>query len=172
MTRFRDGLFGPTVILLSICVVITFALAFTYKTTKPIIDEEMIHIADLAHEAVLPGATSFEELDIELPEGIFAAFKADNGYVFESGARGYGGMVTYMVGFDNDGNIVGLEMFDSHETPGLGSKIANPEYLVKYFGQIDPDSVDAVTGATMTTDSLKNALKHAREAFETIKGAH
>lgn len=171
MTKFRDGLIGPTVILFSICLVFTFALAFTYKTTKPIIDEVEIKNANEARQEVLPGANGFEKLDAELPDGIFEAYKADKGFVFKSGAKGFDGTVTYMIGIDNDGNVVGINMFDHNETPGLGTKIAAPEYIEKYFGKTDPAAVDAVTGATKTTNSLKNSLKQAKDAFELVKGA-
>lgn len=171
MSKFRDGLIGPTVILLSICLVITFALAFTYGTTKPLIDEAEIKAANETREEVLPGNASFEKLDVALPDGVFEVYKADGGFVFKSGAKGFDGTVTYMIGIDNNGDVVGINMFDANETPGLGTKIAHPDYLGKYFGKTDPDTVDAVTGATKTSNSLKNSIKQAKAAFELVKGA-
>jgi electron transport complex protein RnfG len=171
MSKFRDGLIGPTVILFAICFVMTLLLAFTYQTTKPLIDAISIQTANETRAAVLPGAASFEEItDISLPEGVTAAYKADNGYVFTSGAKGFSGVVTYMIGITNEGEIAGINMFDHDETPGLGTKVAAPEYLAQYGGSASPDDIAAISGATRTSNSLKNSLKQAKAAFELVKG--
>jgi electron transport complex protein RnfG len=172
MSKFRDGLIGPTVILFAICFVMTLLLAFTYQTTKPIIEEINIQTANETRAAVLPGATGFTQIEgAALPEGVTEAYESDAGYVFTSGAKGFNGTVTYMIGMDNDGGVTVISMFDHDETPGLGTKVANAEYLAGYMGQQEPDSVDAITGATRTTNSLKNALKQAKAAYEIVKGA-
>lgn len=172
MTKFRDGLIGPTIILFSICLVITIALAFTYQTTKPIIEQADIAAANAVRAEVLEGSASFSEItDIALPDGVSEAYKGDGGYVFKSGAKGFDGIVTYMIGINDSGEITGINMFDANETPGLGTKVADPGYLKKYLGSVSPDEVDAITGATKTSNSLKNAIKQAKAAFAAIKGA-
>lgn len=173
MSKFRDGLIGPTVILLAICAVITFALAGVYNVTKPVIEQGEIEAANLARAKVLSTGDSFTQLDVELPDGVSEAFIADNGtgYVFKSAAKGYGGDVVYMIGIDAGGNVAGIEIFDHGETPGLGTKIFDAGYSGQYLGDVDPDSVDAVSGATRTSNSLKNSIKQAKEAYQTLKGA-
>ncbi len=172
MSKFRDGLIGPTVILFGICFVMTLLLAFTYQTTEPVIAEvEWVRLEE-AIVKVLPGAEEFGQIEgLALPEGVTEVYTADNGYVFKSGAKGFGGVVTYMIGMDLDGGITGIEMFDHEETPGLGTKVAEEDYLAGYLGQTDPAGVAAVTGATRTTNSLKDALRQAKEAYELVKGA-
>ena len=173
MSKFRDGSLGPVVILFAICLVITLALAFVYNLTAPAIAAAEIKAADDARMAVLGGAGSFTKIEADLPDGVTEAYKADNGagYVFTSEANGFGGAVVYMIGVDAQGGVTGIQVFSHVETPGLGTKVADPDYLANYFGATDPDSVDAVTGATRTTNSLKNALKQARQAFDIVKGA-
>lgn len=172
MSKFRDGLIGPTVILFAICFVITVALAFTYQTTKPIIEQGEIASAEAVRREVLSGSETFTEItDVDLPDGVYEAYKGDNGYVFKSGAKGFDGIVTYMIGISDSGEITGINMFDANETPGLGTKIGDPAYLEKYYGSVNPVEVDAVTGATRTSNSLKNSLMQARAAFEIVKGA-
>lgn len=171
MTKFRDSTLGPTVILFVICFVVTIALAFTYQTTKPVIEQAIIQQADEAREHVLHSDHGFTQITgIELPEGVTEAYKGDDGYVFKSGAKGFSGIVTYVIGISNEGEVVGIEMFESNETPGLGTKVAEHEYLEQYFGTVDPDTVDSITGVTRTTESLRNSLKQAKEAFELVKG--
>lgn len=172
MSKFRDGLIGPTVILFIICTVITFALAAVYNVTEPVIAEGEVAAANAVRMEVLPEAQGFTEITAQLPEGVTEAYRADNGagYVFTSQAKGFGGAVVYMIGMDEDGAVVGINLFSHEETPGLGTKIGEPEYLQRYYGDVDPDTVDAVTGATRTTNSLKNSLRQAAEAYEIVKG--
>ena len=169
---FRDGLVGPTLILFVICLVITVALSVVYNITDSVIAEGERQAAQEARQAVLPAADSFTEIDpSHLPDGVTAAFKADNGtgYVFTSQADGFGGPVVYMIGMDAQGAVTGIEVFSHEETPGLGTKVTAADYLGRYLGNVDPDSVDAISGATRTTNSLKTALRQAREAYEMLR---
>lgn len=173
MTKFRDGAFGPTIILFLICAVITLSLAFTYDKTYPIIRQGEIDAANLIRSQVLPGGESFTQITGKtLPEGVLEVYRADNdsGFVFSAQAKGFSGMVTFMIGIDKDGGVTGINMFNHNETPGLGTKIAQPDYLHKYFGQVDVSSVDVITGASRTSNALKNSLEAAKEAFELMKG--
>lgn len=173
MKNFRDGLVGPTVILFVICFVITFALAGVYNLTAPVIAAGELEAANAARMEVLPEGEGFSLIEgPSLPEGVTEAYKADNGagYVFTSAAKGFDGPVVYMIGIDADGAVVGIQMFSHNETPGLGTKVAEPEYLTQYLGDVDPNAVDAVSGATRTSESLKMSLTQALEAFETVKG--
>ena len=171
MAKFRDGMLGPTVILFAICLVITFAMAGTYQATVSVIAQSEIDAANEVRQVVLPDAGTFTVIEKALPNGIEQAFKADNGqgYVFRSVAKGFGGPVTYYIGIDQSGNFVGISMFDHSETPGLGSKVSNAEYLEGYYGGAEIDGVDAITGATITSTSLKNALRQALEAYNLVK---
>lgn len=170
--KFRDGDVGPVVILLAICAVITLALAAVFTVTDPVIKEGEIAAANEVRSQVLPGSDTFTKVKGSFPEGVSEVYKADNasGYVIRSAANGYGGAVTFMIGMDKDGGITGINVFDHNETPGLGTKVDNPDYLSQYLGNTDPYSVDAITGATRTSNALKNAVKQAQEAFAIAEG--
>ena len=43
----------------------------------------------------------------------------------ESASNGFGGTLTVLVGFDNEGNIIDYSLLSHSETPGLGSKAAD-----------------------------------------------
>lgn len=172
MSKFKDGPIGPTVILLAICLVITFALAGVYNVTAPVIETGKIAEANEARKNVLPAGDTFTQVpDASLPEGVTEVYKADNGagYVFTTGARGFGGPVVYMVGLDSSGETTGIHMLSHKETPGLGTKVQDQAYLEQYYGGRDPEAVDAVSGATRTTNSLKKALAQAQEAYQMLQ---
>lgn len=174
MSKFRDGMLGPTVILFAICFLITLALAAVYNMTESTIAASEAAAANAARMEVLPEADGFTKVEgVELPEGVDDVYRADNGvgFVFTSQAKGFGGPVVYVVGMDSEGGFTGINMFSHGETPGLGTKIGEASYLEKYRGDVDVDGVEAVTGATRTTNSLKNSLKQAQEAFQLVKEA-
>ena len=58
----------PTVVLVAICLVMTFALAYVNSVTAPIIADNTVKAADAARAELLPAATSFEQFDGEMVE--------------------------------------------------------------------------------------------------------
>lgn len=172
MSKLKDIV--PTIVLFLICALITLALAMVYRITEPIINQNEIDAANIARQEVLPQGDTFTKIEnITLPDGVKEAYKADNGegYVFTSSAQGFGGEVVYMVGMDMDNSITGIVMFSHSETPGLGTKVSNPEYLANYYGEVNPDDMDAITGATITSNSLKTSLNETIQAYNSIKEA-
>jgi len=173
MSRLKEGIIGPTLILFIICFFIAFLLAFTHSVTAPIIEAAKKSAVDEVSFPGMPDSSEFTELDTEsLPQGVAEAFVTENKsyFVFKVVTKGYGGPVTYFIGLDGKGNYTGIKMGENTETPGLGSKVADQEYLSKYLGQRDPYEIDAVTGVTLTTNSLRAALNLSNETFEAIKG--
>ena len=73
-------------------------------------------------------------------------------------ARGIGGDVVIGVKTTSDGRIAAVRVIESRETPGIGSKALEvlPKQAVEKNG-----AVDTVSGATVTTDAFKAALKDA-----------
>jgi len=162
---------GPTVVLSIICFVAALLLSFTYNITTPVIEANKKSAVNEVSFTGMPTTTSFTQLDpAGLPDGIAEAFMtADRSYyIFMAVTKGWGGPVTFYVGLDADGHYAGIKMGENSETPGLGSKVAAPDYLDKFYGHSDPGSVDAVTGVTITTNALKAALALCSEAFDIL----
>ena len=84
-----------------------------------------------------------------------------------------------MLAIDNDGNTVReLVYYDQKETPGLGGEVQNPEWKAKWDGKKlyrdgdvaidvtkgadanDPYEVDALSGATLTSNGVQNTLDY------------
>lgn len=170
--KFRDGFIGPILILCVIGVLITWAVAATYQVTAPEIARGEAEKARIARQEVLPAADDFAQyLGIELPEGVNEAYRANNdaGFVFQASAKGYDGSVPFMIGIDMEGNITGIKMLTNNETKGLGSRVGEPDYLAGYVGSNNPASVDGITGATKTTNALKNSLAAALQGYEQLR---
>jgi len=162
----------PILVLGIISLLCTWAVAVTFAATEPEITRMAAERAAAARLEVLPEADEFIAfVDVELPPGVREAFRAQNGtgFVFQTYARGYAGTVPVMVGLDPEGRIVGIRMLANRETPGIGDLVEDPAYLALFYGRDTPDGVQGISGATVTVDALKNALRHAFAAFEMVR---
>jgi electron transport complex protein RnfG len=177
----RKDLIVPTLVLFLICLVITAALAITYQITKPIIEEINIKNANLSRNEVLPDANgAFTKNDIETSPKIAEVYGADNnsGFVFTAIDKGFGGEIIVMVGIDDNGEVTGVKVTKHAETPGLGTKAMTLDYLSQYKGkasvtrtdEADKDQIDAVTGATVSSNAIFRAVESSLSQFEEIGG--
>ena len=172
---------APIAVLVIICVVMSCLLALTNNATAPIIEEAERKAKEEARLEVLPGADSFEQLNVDgLPDAVTEVYKAANGagYTFSLKAQGYGGKGTLnlTVGIDMDGKITGTKVLSHSETVGLGSKITNDEFKNQFPGKdasyvSDIKNIDTISGATRSSNFYRLALTYAFEAFDMVKGA-
>ncbi len=180
---FRDGMYGSTIILFIICLVISGALAVTYQITAPQIEQINKETADAARMQVLPEADSFTPADGSLPDGVTEYYTADNGagVVVTAQNSSFGGTMTVMVGIDPEGAVTGVTVTEHADTPGLGTKAMEPDYLKQYQGLTalddvdsikDDSQVDQVTGATVSSDGVYGAVKSALAAYEEMGGSN
>ncbi len=179
----------PALVLVIICLVVSFALSQTYGITKPIIAQNEAKAADEARALVLPQGGSFTVYSGELNEGIIDFYISDNGAgaAITSTAKSFGGTMTVMVGIDANGAITGVTVTKHADTPGLGTKAMTPEYLSQYTGKtfadvvLDPSSIgavsikkntnlDAITGATISSNGVYYAVQGALAQFEAAGG--
>ena len=108
--------------LTAIALVAAAALASLNAVTKAPIEAAQKAKVENAISAVLPPFATLEDRDVDGnvchvatgEDGSFvgAAVEASDGNAF-------GGLLRVMVGFDNEGNITGYQILETHETPGL-----------------------------------------------------
>jgi len=177
-----NEMFKPTLVLMLICLVVTAALAYSYQVTAPIIKEINMKNANIARGEVLPqGQGAFTKVDAQLPENISEFYKANNGagVVFTSLDKGFGGQLTVMVGIDSQGAITGVKVTQHTETPGLGTKAMTTSYLSQYQGkkaitrtsESGMTQIDAITGATLSSNGIFRATKTALSQYKLLGGA-
>jgi electron transport complex protein RnfG len=178
--------------LLTFCLVAGILLAATNEATKTPIAKARVAELQSALQRVMPDADN--DLDADKKE-ISDAEKAwtfyvgrkgaeQSGVAFESSSdKGYGGTVSVLISLAADGSVRTVEVLDaSKETPGLGSKVTEPEFEGQFAGRSSADltwakvkkdsgDVQAVTGATISsraaTDAIRSGLDvYARHATE------
>ncbi len=172
----------PTAVLFIICVVVAAALAGTNMLTADRIAQLEAENAEASRKIVLPTAEAFTSQE----DGAYYTGETGGetvGYVFETGAGGYGGTVSVMTGIDTQGNITGVVILSHGETPGLGANGTKPEFLNQYL-QPAPEGglsvikyqtpaegqIEAMTGATVTSTAVTNAVNQAIEQYYAVKG--
>ena len=169
----ESSILRPTLVLGLITLVVSGLLALTYNITGvgvagPAISEEMLQMA----AEVLPGGEGFEDAAVGASASVPAVIKTSNdaGYVLNAIGKGYGGDMSVLVGFDNDGKITGVIVLESGETPGIGTKVTeNADFLGSFVGKDSVDGSDVVAGATFSSKGLNEALTNAVDALNVIK---
>ncbi len=95
------------------------------------------------------------------------------GRAYNIEGMGFWGKIRAVVAMSPDGErIIGISILEHNETPGLGGRITEPEFLAQFQGkkilpriiitqQSNPNSdneVDAITGATETGKALERII--------------
>ena len=167
------NLIKPVVVLGVLCLVVSVALAFTNGLTADIIYERENADTVAARRQLLPDAEEFEIVE-ESFDGVQDIAVADTGEVVITGvAAGYGGDVTVMVAFDGDA-IVAAQVLEISETPGVGDQIVtNPDFIGQFAGMaaqpFPVDAVDTISGATVSSTAVVEAINNAIAAYEQVK---
>ena len=98
----------------------------------------------------------------------------EDGVAVEAAVDGFGGQFRVMVGFDPEGNILGYEILEHQETPGLGSHMEHwfknadkpgQNIIGRKGGKLqvskDGGDVDAITAATISSRAFLKAVNKA-----------
>jgi electron transport complex protein RnfG len=176
-------------------------LVGAYLFTLPVIQANRAEALEEAIYRVLPGATSYVPLELhggrlvevaagssggkgEEPPRIFAGYGEDGefiGFAVPAAEPGFQDVIAAIFGYDPHRRaIIGFEVLDSKETPGLGDKIikdaafrANFTELavepaivaVKKGGKTRPNEVEAITGATISSKAIVRLLEKGMEQW-------
>ncbi len=170
---------APTMVLMIVCIIVTLTLTFTYQVTKPVIAANAKANADAARARVLPaGGGGYSPVDCALSDGVLEVYAADNGsgYVITAKDKGFAGDIVVIVGFGSDRKIQGIKVLEHTETPGLGSVAMSDTHMSQFLGkekitntnETDADYIDAVTGATISSNAVFRAVNKALEQYDEL----
>jgi len=171
-----NKIFKPIVVLCVICIVMTGALAATNGVTEPIIEAATLAAQEKARTELLPEADGFTVVDGLSVENVVEAYTANNGVgtVVTSTSKGYGGTMTVMVAFTPEGTIKQIKVTEQGETQGIGSKVAGDASFWTRFEGLEAKElvlgtdVDALSGATVSSKALTNAVNAAIAGYNAI----
>lgn len=177
MKKLKDYII-PMLTLFVICSVATALLGVTNHVTAPIIEQLAIETEIKSRQVVFADAKSFGEAEV-LADGTSVVTALDDagnviGHVVVNTAKGYGGDISVMTGVDAEGKVTGVNILSHAETAGLGAKAAEQSFRDRFIGLIGgitvskdkagDNSIDAITGATITSRAVTDAVNAAIEA--------
>lgn len=102
----------------------------------------------------------------------------DYAYAFEVAPKGYGGEISMVVGISSTGEVTGVAIIRMSETPGLGTKTNDPNFLNQFIGKRagvsigkGSNNIDAITGATVSSRAVTSGVSEALDMYaEQIAG--
>ncbi len=165
--------FKGVFVLTVITTVVALLMAITNFLTAPIIKISEDKAVNESLLVVMPDGKSFNKLEISsypMPSTVNEVYASENGgYIVKSVASGYAERMTILCGIDAEGVITGALCISSSETLGY-----EKSYGTNLVGStIDTiDSVDTISGATLTTEGYKNAIKDSFAAVSILKGVN
>ncbi len=163
-------------------------LVAVYELTLPIIDANDARALREAVFQVLPGTVEIQKLTVQGAALAQAAEDAEGpaiyrglddqgasvGYAIPAAGNGFQDTIRVIYGYDPvQRQVVGFQVLDSLETPGLGDKIAKDQDFLDNFKAlaVDPqivavpegakraaNEVDSITGATISSKAVVKIL--------------
>ena len=118
----------------------------------------------------------------EIAEGTDASGETVGYVISVQSSEAYDGSLTLSVGIASDGTVKGIEMLEISETAGLGMKADEAEFKDQFkdknvqkftytkTGEDGDDKIDAISGATITTNAVTNAVDSALVYFQNELG--
>ncbi len=171
-------------------------LVSVYEATLPTITAYKAKVLQEAVFRVLPGTTRLQRLAYREEkltvvekvgrdeESIFGGYDTQGnlvGYAIPGSGPGFQDIIRLLYGYlPAQRKVVGMEILESRETPGLGDKIYKDAEFVANFDDlsIDPqvvvvkkgnkaaaNEIDAITGATISSKAVARIINQANERW-------
>ena len=173
---------GMIIVLSIICSISGFSLAYLKETTAPLIEIQVLeNVQGPAITRVYPAADNKPVEDRKAFElngrkiTVFPYRQGDKleGVALEGKGGGFGGDIGVMVGFNvNNDSLLGIGITTHSETPGIGTKVAEPKFTKQFQGSgidVDAKSVNAISGATVSSMGTINAVQSAAKDYKALK---
>lgn len=167
-----------------------------YVATLPTITENKARELRQAVFSVLPGVSRMQKLQydgervVDKQDGkddentLYAGYDAHDrfvGYAFASEGPGFQDTIRLLYGYrPGERKVVGMEILESRETPGLGDKIYKDAAFVANFDDLGidpqivavkkgsktaPNEIDAITGATISSKAVVRIINEGNQRW-------
>jgi len=165
-------MFKKTMVLGLICFFSALFLSFAYLITTPIIAQQELKSEKEGISDFLPGIDKIIE-EKKGEKTYYCCYKKGEivGYGLIVFAQGYASEIKLMVVIDKDKTIRGIRVLEQRETPGLGAKISE-DWFENQFKEkkaedlILGEGIEAISGATISSQAVTEAVRKSVEEFE------
>lgn len=157
------------------------ALAAVHVAWQPKIEVNRLNDALAQVPVLVPGATRGEQVVLGgVP--VYRALDAAHttvGWVVPAAGQGFADRIDMLIAVDRlAGQITGLYVLNQKETPGLGDKIRDPKWRGQFGGKAThpamkvvkrkaaaANEIEALTGATISSDAVTSTINAAMKKF-------
>lgn len=167
----KETLFYSTFILTLVCLIAASLLGLAYNATAVQIEQQQIAYLHSNLNQIFPEADDFLH-----QEDYYIAMKNNIkiGFVATVVSPGYSSFLEILVGMDLEKNIAGMRILEHAETPGLGAEAVKPKFYEQFSNkkEISKNTIDAITGATITTDAVIEGVQDISVKLEKLVDAN
>ena len=167
MKKLESSLLNMVLVLTGVAVIMGAILAWVNSVTTDPIAEQQKKVLDDGIKAVMQAETvkisktdTLRQTNSKGKEEVFIIYNNEKGAAVESTTDGFGGKLRVLVGFDNEGKILGYTLLEHAETPGLGAKAD------KWF---QADSKGSIIGKQPTKDSLLTVTQEKPKSIYEVQ---
>lgn len=176
MKKLKSTLPNMAIVLTSIALIAGLALGYVNGITAGPIEQIKAKQLSDGIKAVLAA----DEVVVETPDTLengAIIYQTDKGVAVQAtDPNGFGGKLSVLVGFNEEGLIQGYQVLETSETPGLGAKAGEwfqkgqkGDIIGKQAGNLtvskDGGEVDAITASTITSRAFLRCVNAAYEAL-------
>lgn len=148
------------------------AAGFTFARLNPSILADVEAAAKAAEEALTAGEVPELLEGVQLVSGVSEVSATPSGRVISHlTVEGLEGPIEMQVALNPDGTVAAINVLNNSETPDVGGLALQSAYLDNYIGVSDPETVDAYTGATVTSTAVKTGVSLAMTQLDVLNGA-
>lgn len=175
--------------LMLVAAVAGVGVGYVNGKAMPLIEKQMLQEKINSFKEVYPAADKVENetskwLDKNsspLIKEVNMAYKNGTpaGIIYLVESKGYGGIISILVGFDISTNkISAIKVLSQNETPGLGAKAKTPAFQNRYKDKsaaaplevvktppAKEQQIQAITASTITSKAVTKGVNGAREHF-------
>ena len=122
-------------------------------------------------------AKTLEEVTGFTTENVTGVVKAEDGSIaIKAEEKGFdGGILTVIMGYDTNGTVTGIWVDASTQTKGIGSAVAEDDFLKQFDGLdctqnvvMGENGVDGKTGATFSSKALFAAINDCVNCYNEL----
>lgn len=182
----KKDMLASVIVISAVLIIATILLGVVANLLKGTTERNAKREVFNAMERIMP-AESYEksETQFDAATRIISLYEARNGeellgYCVETEADGYENPIRLVVGVNLNGAVTKVEILSIAETSGYNSKIRDEEFLSRFTGKNEeltvvktkPDTtakIAAVSGATVSSNGVKDGVNHAIAAVSQIR---
>lgn len=194
--------------MVGIGVISALLIVSTYEWTLPRVQRLKAEALEKAIFEVLPGTQRIEAYEISHGEmvdkgeggtAVYAGYGSGGellGYAVEAAGQGYADVIRILYGYDPQKQVlIGFQVLESKETPGLGDKIQKEAHFLANFEALDvgltpegrlvhtvitvkqgekanPWEIDGITGATISSRAIGDIIGGSTEEVVPVLYGH